>query len=194
MKHLYKILLAILLIGSINILQAQITVSYGYDELHRLKICTYSNGIVVNYNYDALGNRTTVVVSGNTSCIAPANLSVNNIGSTGAKLNWNYTSGQTYTVEYKASSSSSWITASTSVSAGNYNVTGLNANTTYNWRVKANCNTTYVDGVNFTTLANCVTAANLSVSNIGSTGAILNWNYASGQTYTVEKRIVIQHI
>ena len=136
MKKLYKILFAILLIGSINTLQAQITVSYGYDELHRLKTCTYRNGIVVNYNYDALGNRTTVVVSGNTSCTAPTNLSVSNIGSTGATLNWNYISGQTYTVEYKASTSSTWVTASTSVSSGSYTLTGLSTNTTYNWRVK----------------------------------------------------------
>ena len=175
-----------MLICSIKSVQAQITVSYSYDELHRLKTCTYTNGIIVNYNYDALGNRTTVVVSGNTSCIAPANLSVNNIGSTGAILNWNYTSGQTYTVEYKASTSSTWIIASTAVSAGNYTVTGLSANTTYNWRVKANCNTTYVDGANFTTLANCVAVTDLNATNITTNAVTLNWTYTAGYSYTLE--------
>jgi len=186
MKQLYKILFAILLIGSISTLQAQITVSYGYDELHRLKTCTYSNGMVVSYTYDALGNRSTVVISGNAVCIPVANLSVSNIGSTGATLNWTYTTGQTYTVEYKASSSSTWITASTSVSNGSYSLTGLSAATTYNWRVKANCSASLTNGTDFTTISNCVDVSNLSVSNIGSTGATLNWTYTTGQTYTVE--------
>lgn len=189
MKHLYKLILSILLICSINKIQAQITVSYGYDELHRLKTCTYSNGIIVNYNYDALGNRTTVVVSGVASCIAPSNLSVSNIGSTGATLNWNYTSGQTYTVEYKASTSTIWITASSSVIAGNYTVTGLSANTTYNWRVKANCNTTYVGGANFTTLTNCIAVTDLSVSNITTNAVTLNWTYTTGYSYTLEWKV-----
>ena len=189
MNNIYKLLFAILLIGSISTLQAQITVSYGYDELHRLKICTYSNGIIVNYNYDALGNRTTVVVSGVSSCIPPSNLSVSNIGSTGATVNWNYTSGQTYTVEYKASTSSTWVTASTSVSSGSYTLTGLSANTTYNWRVKANCNTTYVDGANFTTLANCVAVTDLNATNITTNAVTLNWTYTAGYSYTLEWKL-----
>lgn len=37
---------------------AQVTVSYTYDELQRLTKASYSNGVGIQYSYDALGNRT----------------------------------------------------------------------------------------------------------------------------------------
>lgn len=39
-------------------------VVYTYDNLGRLKTATYSNGVVITYNYDAAGNRTSVVTTG----------------------------------------------------------------------------------------------------------------------------------
>ena len=39
-------------------------VAYTYDNLGRLKTATYSNGVVITYNYDAAGNRTSVVTTG----------------------------------------------------------------------------------------------------------------------------------
>ena len=38
--------------------KAQVTVSYTYDNLHRLTQASYSNGVGIQYSYDALGNRT----------------------------------------------------------------------------------------------------------------------------------------
>lgn len=38
--------------------KAQITVTYSYDNLHRLTQASYSNGVGIQYSYDALGNRT----------------------------------------------------------------------------------------------------------------------------------------
>lgn len=35
-----------------------------YDSLGRLVTVTYSNGVVINYVYDATGNRTSYVVTG----------------------------------------------------------------------------------------------------------------------------------
>ena len=40
------------------------SVTYTYDTLGRLKTATYSNGVVIQYVYDAAGNRSTVTVSG----------------------------------------------------------------------------------------------------------------------------------
>jgi YD repeat-containing protein len=38
-------------------------VTYQYDPLHRLKKATYSNGTAITYTYDALGNRTSEVIT-----------------------------------------------------------------------------------------------------------------------------------
>lgn len=40
------------------------TVTYTYDALGRLRSASYSNGVVINYVYDAAGNRSSVVTSG----------------------------------------------------------------------------------------------------------------------------------
>ena len=48
-------------------LNAQQTTTYQYDNLNRLIKVTYSNGVTVSYSYDALGNRTSKNVTGNTA-------------------------------------------------------------------------------------------------------------------------------
>lgn len=40
------------------------SVANTYDSLGRLVTVTYSNGVVINYVYDAAGNRTSQVVTG----------------------------------------------------------------------------------------------------------------------------------
>lgn len=43
--------------------------TYTYDTLGRLKTVTFANGTVITYNYDACGNRTSVVVAcGGSGC------------------------------------------------------------------------------------------------------------------------------
>lgn len=45
------------------------SVTYGYDTLGRLTTLTYANGTVIQYNYDAVGNRTsTVTTCGSSGC------------------------------------------------------------------------------------------------------------------------------
>jgi YD repeat-containing protein len=39
------------------------TATYTYDNLGRVKTVTYTNGTVITYNYDSMGNRTSVVTS-----------------------------------------------------------------------------------------------------------------------------------
>ena len=48
---------------------AQSNVKYEYDEINRLTKVTYSNGTVVEYTYDALGNRTEKEVTGGSASI-----------------------------------------------------------------------------------------------------------------------------
>lgn len=39
------------------------SITYGYDSRGRLHTVTYQNGTVITYNYDACGNRTSVVTT-----------------------------------------------------------------------------------------------------------------------------------
>lgn len=44
-------------------LLASDSITYGYDSRGRLHTVTYQNGTVITYNYDACGNRTSVVTT-----------------------------------------------------------------------------------------------------------------------------------
>jgi Zinc carboxypeptidase/GEVED domain/Secretion system C-terminal sorting domain/Fibronectin type III domain len=71
---------------------------------------------------------------------APASLATNLITNTNAQLNWAAVSGvSNYTVEYKASSSSTWLIANAANATTNLSLSGLTQGTTYDWRVKSNC-------------------------------------------------------
>lgn len=59
--HLFLILLT--LTATAALAQTPQTVRYEYDALNRLTQATYPNSLTVTYNYDVLGNRTSVVVS-----------------------------------------------------------------------------------------------------------------------------------
>ena len=90
------------------------------------------------------------------SCTPPGGLSTSNIASTTATMNWSPVSGVlAYTVEYKAASSGTWLTAASATYSTSYNLYGLSAATTYNWRVYANCSLTeasnYSSTAQFTT-------------------------------------------
>ncbi|MFN8250932.1 MAG: alpha-amylase family glycosyl hydrolase [Ferruginibacter sp.] len=82
-------------------------------------------------------------------CItAPAlttGLNVTNITMNSAVLNWTALAGFYYTVDYKASTSSTWINAGTNLTTGTVTLNNLNASTTYDWRVTVNCNTTVIN-------------------------------------------------
>ena len=61
-KH-YLFLILLLLTATAALAQTPQTVRYEYDALNCLTRATYPNSVTVIYNYDVLGNRTSVVVS-----------------------------------------------------------------------------------------------------------------------------------
>ena len=87
-------------------------------------------------------------------CDVPTGLTSSNITTNSAVVSWNNVSNAVnYTLQYKASSSSSWSNATSTT------LSGLNSSTTYNWRVRTNCssnNSDYSATQSFTTLEEVV--------------------------------------
>ena len=143
------------------------------------KVCGSSN-----YSSWASGSFTTQ--QGADPCDAPTGLSVTATTTSSATVTWTG-SGQ-FEVSYKAASSSSWA-PSTQVSTNSYNITGLNAATQYDWRVRRVCsngdNSDWATG-NFTTQQGgggpdpCEAPTGLNVSNITTGSATVTWT-GSGQ-------------
>jgi hypothetical protein len=78
------------------------------------------------------------------ACDAPSGLFVSNINKKNARLNWDAVSGaSSYEAVYWAQGSSSVKTLTTTSTQVNLN--GLNINTTYEWKVRANCSSIWSD-------------------------------------------------
>src|SRR6185436_8064411 len=75
-----------------------------------------------------------------TSCGVPAGLTSSNITSSSATANWSPVSGaNSYNVDYKLSTSSSWINIANGTTSLSWSLLGMAASTSYDWRVRANC-------------------------------------------------------
>ena len=75
-----------------------------------------------------------------TLCGPASGLTTSNVTTNSATLSWApFANWVSYNVEYKQSTSSTWIVAATSQAMTSYTLTGLVAGTTYNWRVLVNC-------------------------------------------------------
>lgn len=88
----------------------------------------------------------------------PSNPLVINISSSGATLTWDNGTCITnnYTLQYRENTPTTWISVNNipnSSSTTNYNLTGLNPSTTYEWRVM--CGGNWRLGANFTTNGGC---------------------------------------
>ncbi|MBL7730367.1 MAG: fibronectin type III domain-containing protein, partial [Chitinophagaceae bacterium] len=72
-------------------------------------------------------------------CGTPTGLAASAITNTSATVSWTAVSGATsYLVEYKASSSGTWLTFG-NTNTTSVSISGLTAGTTYDWRVNATC-------------------------------------------------------
>ena len=119
------------------------------------------------------------------SCGSPTGLSTSSITQTTATVSWNAVSGATsYDVDYKPTSSGTWINAATDTTVTSIDLSGLTPSTTYDWRVRANCTAgtgSYVSA-QFTTLTPCDAPTGLTASSITQTTATVSWNAVSGAT------------
>jgi len=68
----------------------------------------------------------------------PSNLYVTNLDTTSATLVWYHPGADSYTVAYKEQNSTGAFTE-VNVTTNMYNVAGLQPNTSYLWKVRANC-------------------------------------------------------
>ncbi len=112
------------------------------------------------------------------SCYAPTGLINDNTSATQARLNWNASANAVnYTVEYKPSTSSTWLSLSPTNST-NITIIGLAASTLYDWRVTTDCNGNMSPYANaqFTTSGTngCIVPTGLYATSVGNTSAVLN--------------------
>ncbi len=74
------------------------------------------------------------------ACVSPSGLISSAITQTSATVAWSSASGaSSYAVEYKTTSSSTWIVAASATTNTSVGLTGLTAGTSYDWRVRSNC-------------------------------------------------------
>ncbi|HMG15787.1 MAG TPA: M12 family metallo-peptidase, partial [Saprospiraceae bacterium] len=162
-----------------------------------MSYCHLTNyGINFNNGFGPLpGNKIRTEVT-NAGCLAqngvvPTGLTTTNITSNGATLNWGAVPNTTeYTIQYKLATATAWITAGTSATNA-YNLTGLAANSNYQWKVKTSCSD-YSTIASFTTVSgtSCSVPTNLQTSSITSSSAIVSWPAVSGASnYTVQYKL-----
>jgi hypothetical protein len=152
-----------------------------YYEWQVRSVCDTANSITSGW-------ANSVVFTTLTTCADPTSLQVgsSNLTNNSAILYWLGTYGADgYVINYRESGSSSWITipvANTfSGSAGNYTITGLSPNTTYEWQISTDCNagginsSSVVNGPDFTTTLACIVPTGMNTTNVLLDRATMNW-------------------
>ena len=150
--------------------------------------------------------------SGGGTCGTPVSLSSSGVTTSAATLSWATVSGATsYNVQYKISSASTWTTTTSTVASKS--LTGLTANTTYNFQVQAVCATTgsYSSVASFTTLSsgggctdiyesnNSASASKLIPVNTAVTGLIststdIDWFHFSNTSSSTKIKITLTNL
>ncbi len=121
-------------------------------------------------------------------CNTPYNLNTTSITATGATLNWEATSSPVfsqYQIEYSRLDVVNWISANTTNNT--YNISGLVAGKSYQWRVTSLCSSssssiayaTFYTG----TVATCNAVTGLGTSLTTDTTVALSWTATAGATY-----------
>ncbi|WP_312297111.1 endo-beta-N-acetylglucosaminidase H [Chryseobacterium sp.] len=106
-----------------------------------------------------------------TNCDAPIGLYTSNLTGTSAKLNWSAVGTNTYDIDYKPASSTTWTNAVSATSNTSVTISGLTANTEYDWRIRTNCSvkSTYMFAPRFTSTSGTSPTGSYALSLDGST-------------------------
>ncbi|MFN4254161.1 MAG: fibronectin type III domain-containing protein [Saprospiraceae bacterium] len=134
---------------------------------------------------------------GNTSCSQPSNLDALNLTATSVQLSWSAIQDAfNYRVQYRVMGTTAWTT-SAPLTATTLTLTGLLANTEYQWRVKASCST-YSSIAVFNTGANggggssCSAPSNTNTVAVLPSSAQIEWEPVGGALdYTVEYKLLL---
>lgn len=122
---------------------------------------------------------------GTESCDPPQTVTISNITNSSALVSWsNVLHATQYVLEYKQTLSSTWIALPPQATTSKQ-LTGLNAGTSYQVRVKAICTETvsnYSSVYNFTTGNTCSVPVGLIAVNITESSATVRWEAVSGAT------------
>ena len=167
----YKLIVFVFSLLMANKAFSQSTNTYEYDNLNRLKKVTYANGAVVQYTYDAVGNRLTKTVAGvYTQYTISASANPSNGGTVSGGGTYNHGSTCTLTA-----------TANTGYNFMNWTKDGtvVSTNATYSFTVTSSG--TYVAnfGQNTYTIL-----ASANPSNGGSVSGGGTYNYGANCTLT----------
>ena len=177
---------------------------------HTLLLTGLSAGITYEYRVkskDASGNLTvqsplsTVTTAGSDTTVPViSGVSASNITASGATINWTTNEGSDSQVEYRVQGTTAW--SATTVNAAivldhSLALTGLNAGTTYEYRVKSKDQSgnlaTQATISTLTTTSTTDTAAPVisavSASNITATGATIGWTTNEASDSQVEYRV-----
>jgi hypothetical protein len=107
-----------------------------------------TNGTTNRIKVESVGNiffdisNTNFTIGAAASCGDATGLATSAITQTSATVSWNAVSGASgYEVGYKANSSNTWITVASATTNLSVNLSGLTAETLYDWRVKTTCST-----------------------------------------------------
>ena len=109
-------------------------------------------------------------VCGDAVCAAPTDLSVDNVTTTSADLNWEAGNATAWKVNYKKAEADEWVTVN--VTDNTYTLTDLAPNTNYMVRVMADCGTVGTSeeaAAAFTTVATCIAPQNLTATAVTHT-------------------------
>ena len=127
-----------------------------------------------------------------TTCsAAPAGLNASAVTTSSATLSWSAASGAaSYDVDYKLSSLGSWINIATATTTTSVNISGLDYNSVYDWRVRTNCavgSSSYAVAQFTTQTPVCNDASGLTSSGVTASAATISWSSVSGAaSYDVE--------
>ena len=108
-------------------------------------------------------------------CAVPADLTVSNVTTTGATLDWEAGGATAWVLSCKAEGADEWTTVN--LTENHFELTGLQQNTTYNVRVMSDCGAIGMSNeaeVDFTTVANCIAPQNIVVEVVAHT-ANVSW-------------------